>query len=75
MKSIGLRLSKEAKNIWENQKEMTLDIVDQSTNLWHISFTMPEGTVYAGENYTLRFKFCDNYPFEAPEVIFIGTPP
>ena len=54
---------------------MTLDIVDQSTNLWHISFTMPEGTVYAGENYTLRFKFCDNYPFEAPEVIFIGTPP
>ena len=36
---------------------------------------MPEGSVYAGENYTLRFKFCDNYPFEAPEVIFIGTPP
>ena len=73
--SVGMRLAKEAKNIFENHPDMTLDIVDQATNLWHISFTIPEGSVYAGENYSLRFKFCDNYPFEAPEVIFIGTPP
>ena len=36
---------------------------------------MPEGTVYVGEHYTLQFKFDDKYPFEAPEVMFVGTAP
>ena len=70
-----MRLAKEAKNIWEKQTDLTLDIIDEKTMLWHVSFTMPQETVYAGENYTLRFKFCDNYPFEPPEVTFVGTPP
>ena len=74
-RGVGIRLAKEAKNIWENQPDLTLDIIDQATNLWHVSFTMQEGTVYAGENYTLQFKFDDKYPFEAPEVKFIGVPP
>ena len=31
-----------------------------------------EGTLYAGELYTLRFQFPPNYPLEAPEVVFVG---
>ena len=31
--------------------------------------------MYAGEEYTLSFKFLDNYPFESPEVKFVGTAP
>ena len=54
---------------------MQLSIADEVNNVWHIAFTMPEGTVYAGETYTLQFRFVGNYPFESPEVIFVGQPP
>lgn len=43
--------------------------------VWHIKFTGAEGTVYAGEAYTLQFKFNAEYPIDSPEVIFVGTPP
>ena len=43
--------------------------------LWHIKFTGAEGTVYAGEKFTLQFKFNGEYPIDSPEVIFVGTPP
>ena len=43
--------------------------------VWHIKFTGAEGTVYAGEAYTLQFKFNSEYPIDSPEVIFVGTPP
>ena len=68
MGKIAMRLAKEAKNIVENYQEMSLEIIDETNNIWRISFTMVEGTIYAGENYTLQFKFDDKYPFEAPEV-------
>ena len=71
---MGMRLAKEARTV--NATEgMNLTIVDESNNIWHVTFTMGENTVYAGETYTLQFKFVGNYPFEAPEVIFVGTPP
>ena len=54
---------------------MQLNIVDEANNIWHVTFTMMPGTVYDGETYTLQFKFVGNYPFESPEVIFVGTPP
>ena len=31
--------------------------------------------MYAGEAYTLQFRFDSEYPIEAPEVIFVGNPP
>ena len=58
-----------------SQEGMSLNIVDETNNIWHVTFRMGEGTVYAGESYTLQFRFESNYPFEAPEVIFVGTPP
>ena len=42
---------------------------------WHVKFIGAEGSVYAGEAYTLQFKFNNEYPIEAPEVIFVGVPP
>ena len=50
-------------------------MVDEKYNIWHISFVCSQGTVYAGEKYTLQFRFDEKYPFEAPEVIFVGKPP
>ena len=32
----------------------------------------PTGTLYDGENFSLQFKFGPKYPFDSPEVIFIG---
>lgn len=32
-------------------------------------------SVYEGETFALRFRFNDNYPLEAPEVIFLTSPP
>ena len=71
---IGQRLAKEARNVVA-QEGMQLNIVDEVNNIWHVTFTMMPGTVYAGETYTLQFKFLGNYPFESPEVIFVGQPP
>ena len=42
---------------------------------WYIHFSCPTGTIYAGERYTLAVIFEDTYPFEGPEVLFVGKPP
>lgn len=42
---------------------------------WIVAFTGSEGTLYEGENFTLRVKFTETYPFTAPQVIFLGTAP
>jgi ubiquitin-protein ligase len=50
----GPRLAKEAQNIVTQYSDsMALEVVDEMTPVWRISFTMPEGTVYVGERYTL----------------------
>jgi hypothetical protein len=32
-------------------------------------------SVYQGETFAMRFRFTDNYPLEAPEVVFVTTSP
>ena len=49
--------------------------MDNDMMKWHIKFVGAEGTVFAGETYTLQFKFNSEYPIEAAEVIFVGNPP
>jgi ubiquitin-conjugating enzyme E2 W len=36
---------------------------------WNVKLTGAPGTLYDGESYQLRFRFPDDYPMEAPEVI------
>jgi ubiquitin-conjugating enzyme E2 W len=42
---------------------------------WHVSFSGSVGTLYEGEQFTLRIRFTDRYPFMAPHVVFLGTAP
>ncbi|KAK4530260.1 hypothetical protein CCYA_CCYA03G1117 [Cyanidiococcus yangmingshanensis] len=42
---------------------------------WFVSLRGADSTLYAGEWYRLRFRFPSDYPIEAPEVVFLGTPP
>ena len=46
-----------------------------STNLlkWRIWVIGAEGTLYHGEKFELEFTFGNKYPFESPQVIFIGN--
>lgn len=45
---------------------------DADLKTWRIDLIGAEGTLYAGEVYTLQVTFCERYPFEAPEVVFVG---
>ena len=47
------RLKKEADDIEKNYTNLELAVQDDSMMLWHIKFIGAEGTVYAGEQYTL----------------------
>jgi ubiquitin-conjugating enzyme E2 W len=70
---ITKRLQKEAKAIYEqHQGLLELNIIDESKNIWHIKFQGAADTLYTGETFTLHFRFDDKYPFEAPEVKFVG---
>lgn len=35
----------------------------------------PKDSLYVGETFRLRFRFSPQYPFEAPEVVFVGLSP
>ena len=48
---------------------------DEDKLIWHIMFEGPDETLYKGEVFTLQFRFTDEYPFDSPEVMFVGTPP
>ena len=70
------RLRREKTDIDENFKEMLkLTVYDADKCIWHIIFEGAADSVYQGEVFTLQFRFTDDYPFESPEVMFIGTPP
>ncbi|XP_002735368.1 ubiquitin-conjugating enzyme E2 W, partial [Saccoglossus kowalevskii] len=40
---------------------------------WLIDLEGAPGSLYEGEKYQLRFKFGSRYPFDSPEVVFMGT--
>ena len=54
---------------------LKLKVVCEDPPMWHITFEGAKDSLYSGEVYTLQFKFGDEYPFDSPEVMFIGTPP
>jgi ubiquitin-conjugating enzyme E2 W len=42
---------------------------------WQFTLTVLGESVFEGETFALRFRFTDNYPLEAPEVVFLTTSP
>ena len=70
------RLADEAKQINDEYKyTLRLDIRDHFRQLWHVTFECPDDSHYAGDVFTLQFRFCATYPFECPEVKFIQRTP
>ena len=70
------RLQKELEEMTESYSHMfNVQIRDENSMMWDVSFVGSEGTVFAGEHFTLQFKFDANYPIESPEVIFVGKIP
>ncbi|KAH8285406.1 hypothetical protein KR054_008763 [Drosophila jambulina] len=70
------RLHKELMSlIKEPPPGVTVDTesVQQNLSEWKINIKGFEGTLYEGEDFQLLFKFNNKYPFDSPEVTFIGT--
>ena len=68
------RLRRELSDL-ENQEGVTIQTANFSPAEWTLQLNGAPGTLYDGEVFVLRFRFTKTYPMEAPEVIFIGTPP
>ncbi|BBM96752.1 ubiquitin-conjugating enzyme E2 W [Marchantia polymorpha subsp. ruderalis] len=49
--------------------------VTDNLQRWIIEVHGAPGTLYSGELYQLQVDFPENYPMEAPQVIFIQSPP
>ncbi|CAG5089027.1 Similar to ube2w: Ubiquitin-conjugating enzyme E2 W (Xenopus tropicalis) [Cotesia congregata] len=48
------------------------DLVGQNLTQWIVHMEGAKGTLYEGERFQLQFKFSSKYPFDSPEVTFIG---
>jgi len=46
--------------------------VGQNLNVWVVDLNGVSGTIYEGEKFQLQFRFGPKYPFDSPEVIFVG---
>lgn len=46
--------------------------VGQQLDVWVVSLNGAAGTIYDGEKFQLQFRFGPKYPFESPEVVFVG---
>ncbi|KAJ2502791.1 hypothetical protein GGH96_000808 [Coemansia sp. RSA 1972] len=69
------RLMGELKRM-EAEPPALMQLVDcTSLDLWMVTMAGADETLYAGEQFTLRFRFPSTYPFEAPEVIFTENIP
>ncbi|XP_059615299.1 ubiquitin-conjugating enzyme E2 W isoform X1 [Phlebotomus argentipes] len=47
--------------------------ISQNLSQWIIHMQGVEGTLYEGEHFELLFKFNNKYPFDSPEVTFVGS--
>lgn len=73
---VHARLNKERRDLETSYKEMfKLNVIDEDKLIWQITFEGASDTLYEKEVFTLQFKYSENYPFERPEVMFVGKPP
>ncbi|XP_071548767.1 ubiquitin-conjugating enzyme E2 W isoform X4 [Panulirus ornatus] len=69
------RLQKELMSLLkEPPPGVTVDVDQAHTKLteWVVHMEGASGTLYEGEKFQLQFKFSPKYPFDSPEVIFVG---
>jgi len=72
------RLQKEFKSFLADPPaglELHSDTVNgENLGVWQVKMVGPPNTLYHGENFTIQFKFGMKYPFDSPEVTFVGPP-
>jgi len=56
----------------DGDPELKLDVCIPG-EVWDVSFDGPPDSIYAGEKFTLRIRFTDDYPMDSPEVTFLTT--
>jgi ubiquitin-conjugating enzyme E2 W len=64
------RIEKERQKFVEDTDNDAFTLVVVNAQTWLISFEGAPSTIYAGEKYTIRVKFTDDYPIDSPEVAF-----
>ncbi|CAE7818352.1 ube2w [Symbiodinium sp. CCMP2456] len=69
------RLQKELEGLKARGSEDGIAVQECDDETWHIQVLGAPGTIYAGEQFLLRFKFPPRYPLESPEVVFEGPSP
>ncbi|KAJ1656034.1 hypothetical protein IWQ61_004321 [Dispira simplex] len=69
------RLAKELKEFTKNQLEGIHLLESDDLSLWKLAIEGPPGTLYAGEEFVLQFRFTPDYPMASPQVTFVGTVP
>jgi ubiquitin-conjugating enzyme E2 W len=68
------RIEKEYQKLLQSPLEgMRVEL--QSDSEWHAKFVGAAGSLYDGEEYTLRIRFGPEYPIESPEVVFLLPAP
>ncbi|KAH6922435.1 hypothetical protein HPB50_013608 [Hyalomma asiaticum] len=74
----SLLLKRLQKELLSMQKEpppgVSVDMDNVGSNLtqWIVDMEGAKGTLYEGEKFQLLFKFSSKYPFDSPEVTFLG---
>jgi ubiquitin-protein ligase len=58
------RLQKELEDLEKYKDSLKVDLDSKNSTIWKISFKGAEGTLYTGEEYTLQFKFSNEYVIE-----------
>ena len=54
------RLNKELSEL-NSDSNFTVKVNESNNKIWNVSFNGVENTLYAGETFTLQFKFSDQY--------------
>jgi len=63
------RVEKELAAFADASDGLSLEV--KAANIWHVSFVGAAGTLYAGESFTLKIEFTDEYPMDSPIVVFL----
>ncbi|CAD6190920.1 unnamed protein product [Caenorhabditis auriculariae] len=75
MDSCTRRLMKELQQLQQDAPtgiRIRKDTATQDLKQWRVDVIGATGTLYAGEEFTLQFTFGPQYPFNSPEVMFVG---
>ncbi|KRT81505.1 Ubiquitin-conjugating enzyme [Oryctes borbonicus] len=70
------RLQKELMSLMKEPPpgvSVDVDLAEQNLLQWTVHMEGVTGTLYEGERFQLQFKFTNKYPFDSPEVTFIGN--